>query len=64
MYLGSMLRSTVALHNLINNKMKNKKEKAFDSGKNMDSDRMSMDFNDFNCLRCFRGGNSMDPGGL
>lgn len=28
LYLGSMLRSTVALHNLINNKMKNKKVKA------------------------------------
>eukprot|EP00913_Durusdinium_trenchii_P032071 g30034.t1 len=27
LYLGSMLRSTVALHNLINNKMKNKKVK-------------------------------------
>merc|ERR1712113_914792 len=27
LYLGSMLRSTVALHNLINNKMKNKKLK-------------------------------------
>merc|ERR1712190_42285 len=27
LYLGSMLRSTVALHNLINNKMKNKKAK-------------------------------------
>ena len=28
LYLGSMLRSTVALHNLINNKMRNKKQKA------------------------------------
>merc|ERR1739844_755940 len=27
LYVGSMLRSTVALHNLINNKMKNKKLK-------------------------------------
>merc|ERR1712110_400045 len=27
LYLGSMLRSTVALHNLINNKIKNKKLK-------------------------------------
>merc|ERR1712187_196731 len=27
LYLGSMLRSTVALHNLINNKIKNKKQK-------------------------------------
>eukprot|EP00438_Fugacium_kawagutii_P018739 Skav212368 [mRNA] locus=scaffold3038:210862:216073:+ [translate_table: standard] len=27
LYLGSVLRSTVALHNLINNKMKNKKVK-------------------------------------
>jgi len=27
LYLGSMLRSTVALHNLINNKIKNKKDK-------------------------------------
>merc|ERR1711939_629239 len=27
LYLGSMLRSTVALHNLINNNFKNKKEK-------------------------------------
>merc|ERR1712176_1493304 len=26
LYLGSMLRSTVALHNLINNKIKNKKK--------------------------------------
>ena len=32
LYLGSMLRSTVALHNLINNKMKNKKEKAVKAG--------------------------------
>ena len=31
LYLGSMLRSTVALHNLINNKMKNKKVKARDA---------------------------------
>merc|ERR1711988_464005 len=31
LYLGSMLRSTVALHNLINNKIKNKKLK--ESGK-------------------------------
>ena len=28
LYLGSMLRSTVALHNLINNKMRNKQQKA------------------------------------
>merc|ERR1712046_333943 len=27
LYLGSMLRSTVALHNLINNKIRNKKAK-------------------------------------
>merc|ERR1719343_1862509 len=27
LYVGSMLRSTVALHNLINNKVKNKKTK-------------------------------------
>merc|ERR1712084_73901 len=27
LYLGSMLRSTVALHNLINNKIRNKKQK-------------------------------------
>merc|ERR1719343_663993 len=27
LYVGSMLRSTVALHNLINNKIKNKKTK-------------------------------------
>merc|ERR1719159_941343 len=32
LYLGSMLRSTLALHNLINNKIKNKKIKE-DKGK-------------------------------
>merc|ERR1711934_1310985 len=32
LYLGSMLRSTVVLHNLINNKIKNKKAKE-DKGK-------------------------------
>merc|ERR1719230_1945216 len=34
LYLGSMLRSTVALHNLINNKIKNKKLK--EEGKDKD----------------------------
>merc|ERR1719343_1674326 len=33
LYLGSMLRSTVALHNLINNKIKNKKQKDKPDGK-------------------------------
>jgi len=33
LYLGSMLRSTVALHNLINNKIKNKKLKEKPEGK-------------------------------
>mmetsp|Transcript_92912 Transcript_92912/g.277256 ORF Transcript_92912/g.277256 Transcript_92912/m.277256 type:complete len:342 (+) Transcript_92912:66-1091(+) len=33
LYLGSMLRSTVALHNLINNKIKNKKLKEKPDGK-------------------------------
>merc|ERR1712050_516916 len=33
LYLGSMLRSTVVLHNLINNKIKNKKLKEGKDGK-------------------------------
>merc|ERR1711972_851754 len=36
LYLGSMLRSTVTLHNLINNKIKNKKAKE-DKGKGKDA---------------------------
>merc|ERR1711920_554734 len=40
LYLGSMLRSTVALHNLINNKIKNKKlkEKPDDKKKKNEGD--------------------------
>jgi len=37
LYLGSMLRSTVALHNLINNKIKNKKLKETPDGKDKKS---------------------------
>merc|ERR1711904_609940 len=38
LYLGSMLRSTLALHNLINNKIKNRKMKE-DKAKEKDSDK-------------------------
>merc|ERR1719367_650412 len=38
LYLGSMLRSTVALHNLINNKIKNKKLKEKPEGKEKKED--------------------------
>merc|ERR1712146_671878 len=38
LYLGSMLRSTVALHNLINNKIKNRKMKE-DKTKERDGDK-------------------------
>jgi 26S proteasome regulatory subunit N8 len=42
LYLGSMLRSTVALHNLINNKIKNKKLKE-DKGKEKDKKKEDKD---------------------
>merc|ERR1719174_3054945 len=41
LYLGSMLRSTLALHNLINNKIQNKKAK--EGGKDKDKDKKDKD---------------------
>jgi len=49
LYLGSMLRSTVALHNLINNKIRNKKgkeDKKDDKDKKKDKDKDSKDDKD------------------
>jgi len=45
LYLGSMLRSTLALHNLINNKIKNKKAKE-DKGKDKDKEKKDKDGKD------------------
>merc|ERR1719408_918683 len=46
LYLGSMLRSTVALHNLINNKIRNKKGKEDDPKKKKDKDKDKKDDKD------------------